>query len=95
MNLKRNFGGLEKSKKIIKDIFKKVYGYKYDESVENTYNFSVIDAIKKNITDLNSRYLILIYDGNDGRDIIKYILKSLKKNYFELVGSKYKIDIKS
>ena len=38
---------------------------------------------------------MLIYDGNDGSDIIKYILKSLKKNYFELVESKYKIDIKS
>ena len=39
MNLKINFGGLEKSTKIIKDIFKKVYGYKYDESIENTDNF--------------------------------------------------------
>ena len=37
---------------------------------------------------------MLIYDGNDGSDIIKYILKSLKKNYFELVVSKYKIYIK-
>ena len=94
MNLKINFGCLEKSTKIIKDIFKKVYVYKYDESIENTYNFSVIDAIKKNITELNIRYLILISDVNDGRDIIKYILKSLKKNYFELVVSKYKIYIK-
>ena len=38
---------------------------------------------------------MLISDGNDANDIIKYILNSKKKNYIELVGSKYKADIKS
>ena len=38
---------------------------------------------------------MIISDGNDGSDIIKYIINSIEKNYIELVGSKYKKDIKS
>ena len=36
---------------------------------------------------------MLISDGNAASDIIKYLLNSMKKNYIELVGSKYKKDI--
>ena len=91
--LNRNFGGLEDSSSRIIEIFKKEYGHKFDEEVE--VNFSVLDAIKKNILDSNSRYLMLISEGNDGSDIIKYLLTSLNKKYIELVGSKYKKDIQS
>ncbi len=38
---------------------------------------------------------MLISEGNDGSDIIKYLLNSVNKKYIELVGSKYKTDIKS
>ena len=91
--LNRNFGGLEGSSSKIIEIFKKEYGHKFDEEVEG--NFSVLDAIKKNVLDSNSRYLMLISEGNDGSDIIKYLLDSLGKKYILLVGSKYKKDIKS
>ena len=91
--LNRNFGGLEDSSARIIEIFKKEYGHKFDEEVD--MNFSVLDAIKKNIMDSNSRYLMLISEGNDGSDIIKYLLTSLGKKYIELVGSKYKKDIQS
>ena len=37
---------------------------------------------------------MLISDGNDASDIIKYILDTVKKGYIEMVGSKYKNDIK-
>ena len=93
LNLERNFGGLENSSDDIKNIFKKEYGYKYDENINNNYN--ILDSIKKNILEKNSRYLMLISDGNDASDIIKYLLNSLNKKYIELVGSKYKSDIKS
>ena len=93
--LERNFGGLEDSTNTIKDIFEVKFEYKYD----NTYNLknkkSIVDIIKRNILDPNGRYLMLISEGNDASDIIKYVLKSMKKNYIELVGSKYKNDIKS
>ena len=92
--LNRNFGGLEESSSHIKKIFKEEYGHKYDEAIPLEGNFSVLDAIKKNILDSNSRYLMLISEGNDGSDIVKYLLNSIGKKYIELVGSKYKADIK-
>ena len=89
-----NFGGLENSTIRIKEFFKKIYD-KFDENINIEGNFSILDAIKKNILDTNSRYLMLISDGNDGSDIVKYLLDSLDKKYIELVGSKYKNDMKS
>ena len=93
--LNRNFGGLENSSSKIKEIFKNEYGHKYDEEVDLEGSFSVLDAIKKNILDPNSRYLMLISEGNDGSDIVKYLLNSIGKKFIELVGSKYKKDLKS
>ena len=90
--LNRNFGGLEDSSSKIREIFKKVFGHKYDEEVER--NFSIFDAIKRNIFDPNSKYLMLISEGNDGSDIIKFLQDSLGKKYIELVRSKYKKNIK-
>ena len=74
LSLNRNFGGLENSNAKINKIFKDLYGLKYDESVEFNKGFSVLNAIKKNILDCNSRYLMLISEGNDASDIIKYVL---------------------
>ena len=93
LSLDRNFGGLEESSTKIKEIFKSEFGHKYVEDLN--YKFSVLDAIKKNILDPNSRYLMLISEDNDGSDIIKYLLDSMKRKYIELIGSKYKADIKS
>ena len=95
LSLYRNFGGLENSSAKINEIFKDLYGLKYDVNVDFNKGFSVLNAIKKNILDSNSRYLMLISEGNDSSDIIKYLLNSIKKNYIELVGSKYKSDTKS
>ena len=93
--LERNFGGLEDSTKIIMDIFKNKFEYKYDDSYNLKNKKTIVDIVKKNILDPNGRYLMLISEGNDASNIIKYVLKSMKKNYIELVGSKYKNDIKS
>ena len=38
---------------------------------------------------------MLISDGEDGSDIIRYLLNSMNRRYIELVGSKFKNDIKS
>ena len=95
LSLNRNFGGLENSNENIKKMFIKLYGHKFDNTVNFDQNYSILDAINKNILDSNSRYLMLISEGNDGSDIIKYLLNSLNKRFIELVGSKYKTDIKS
>ena len=95
ISLDRNFGGLENSSSKIKEIFKKEFGHKYEKDLNSSKHFSVLEAIKKNILDPNSRYLMLICEDSDGSDIIKYLLKSINKKYIELIGSKYKSDIKS
>ena len=93
LSLDRNFGGLEESSSKIKEFFEKEFGIRYDKDIN--YKFSVLEAIKKNILDPNSRYLMIISEDNDGSDIIKYLLNSLGRKYIELIGSKYKTDIKS
>ena len=93
--LERNFGGLEDSTQKIKEIFRNEFGYKFNQEYDIEKKTPILDIIKSNILDPNSRYLMLISDGNDGSDIIKYLLNSMKKNFIELVGSKYKNDLKS
>ena len=95
-SLNRNFGGLENSSTKINEIFKKEYAYKYGEqSFDIKFNFSVLDYIRKNIMFSNKRYLMLISEENDGIYMAKYIINSLFKKYIELVGSKFKLDLKS
>ena len=94
-SLNRNFGGLEETNTKILEIFKTQYKNKFDETVNINKSFSVLDAIEKNVIDPNSRYLMLISDGNNGSDIVKYLLKKLNKKFIELVGSKYSADTKS
>ena len=38
---------------------------------------------------------MLISEGSDARDIVKFVLNSGKKRFIELIGSKYKSDISS
>ena len=95
LSLERNFGGLEDSTKKVKEIFKDEFKHKFDESVKIDRKIDIFDIIKKNILDQNSRYLMLISDGNDAGEILKCLLSNINKRYIELVGSKYKLDIKS
>ncbi len=93
--LNRNFGGLEDSSSKIKKIFKDQY-HKFDENVDIDGKFSILEVIKtNNILNINNRYLMLISEGNDGSEIIKYCLNIIGKKYIELVGSKYNADLKS
>ena len=94
-SLNRNFGGLEETNTKILGFFKEQYKNKFDKKVNINESFSVLDAIQKNVSDPNSRYLMLISDGNNGSEIVKYLLNKLKKKYIELVGSKYIADMKS
>ena len=95
LSLEINFGGLEDSTDVIKKIFKDEFKHKFDENANIEDKIDILEIIKKNIMDENSRYLMLISEGNSASEILKYLLKKLKRNYIELVGSKYKADIKS
>ena len=93
--LNSNFGGLEENNTKILEFFRKQYKNKFDENIDINKSFSVLEAIEKNILDPNSRYLMLISDGNNGSEIVKFLLKKLNKKFIELVGSKYMADMKS
>ena len=91
MSLTRNFGGLETSLQDIKKIFKDKYAnYNEDES----YNYNILDCIKDNLNDYNSRFLMLVANST----IIKYlenVLESQNKNYIFLTGSQFQQDKKA
>ena len=79
--LNRNFGGLEKNNTKIQQIFKLLFYDNYDETVSIKEGTTVFQAIKENVSDPNSRYLMLISEGNDASDIAKYILGKLNKKF--------------
>ena len=93
--LDRNFSGLEESNTRIKKMFKDLYQPDYEVRVEFDKPYLVLDAIEKNMSDTNTRYLMLISEGSDARDIVKYILKTKKRQHIEIIGSKYRSDISS
>ena len=95
LSLEINFGGLEDSTKKIKEIFKDEFKHKFDENIRLEDEMNLLEIIKKNLMDENSRYLMLISEGNSASDILKYLLNKLKRKHIELIGSKYKADMKS
>ena len=95
ISLEINFGGLEDSIKKIKEIFKEEFKHKFDENVRIEDEMNLLEIIQKNIMDENSRYLMLISEGNSASDIVKYLLNKINRKHIELIGSKYRADIKS
>ena len=95
LSLEINFGGLEDSTKKIKEIFKDEFKHKFDENIRLEDEMNLLEINKKNLMDENSRYLMRISEGNSASDILKYLLNKLKRKHIELIGSKYKADMKS
>ena len=91
MSLTRNFGGLDTSLKDIKSKFAKIFtNYNEDES----YNYNILECIKDNLNDYNSRFLMLVANST----IIKYlenVLDSQGKDYIFLTGSQFQQDKKA
>ena len=98
--IERNFGGLKNSILNFKKLFTNNYN-NYDNYDNNDnkilldYNkINLIEHIKNNISETNSRYLILIAKENINENLIKFILKKKKKeNYFYLIGSNFENDV--
>ena len=88
-SIERNFGGLPNSINLIKTIFTE----KFSEFTENTV-YNVLQCVKENLVDYNSRFLLLISKSSISPYLVSYILDSIKKNYIFLIGSHLKNDIK-
>ena len=91
MSLTRNFGGLASSLENIKSKFKKLFtNYSEDEN----YSYNILECIKDNLNDYNSRFLMLVANST----IIKYlenVLTSQGKDYVFLTGSQFQSDKKA
>ena len=91
ISLTRNFGGLSDSLSIIKELFKLNYPNYNDEEI---FKYNIIECIKDNLYDYNSRYLMLVTNST----IMKYlehVLDSQNKSYIFLTGSKFLKDKKA
>ncbi|ORX81683.1 hypothetical protein BCR32DRAFT_244734 [Anaeromyces robustus] len=86
-SIERNFGGLEKSISIFKQIFKK-YVPNFNENV----TYDVINYIKNNIEDSKSRYLMIITKCSLSHYLITSLLKKWGKKYEFYHGSNFKKD---
>ena len=98
-SLKRNFEGLrepfnsfEKVKKIFDEFYK-------DQKTQNLniikdkISFNILDCLKDNIKDNNSRYLLIIIESSMSLHLLSYIMQKLKKNYIFYSGSQLTEDV--
>ena len=96
--LERNFGGLEfveekkTSLEIIKTKFKQIY-----EEVPIAKEYDVLQQIKENINDPESRYLLLISKSSVSYYLLMSILddESVNRNSSFYIGSRFKQDLNS
>ena len=103
-NIEKNFGGLENSSLELKSNFIELFYNMRNFQIYNEYK--LLDYLKENLYDINSRYLLLISDFSISEVIIKYMIKEInnkiikednirKKEVKILYGSKFKEDEKN
>jgi hypothetical protein len=94
-SIERNFGGLELDNKTTSlEMIKAIYKQKYEE-VPVTREYDVLQKIRENINDNESRYLLLISKSSTSYYLLMQILneESKKRNYSFHIGSRFKQDI--
>ena len=92
-SIERNFSGIQfdenkTSLEIVKDIFKNIY-----PEVNVTREYNVLQRIKDNINDLNSRYLLVISKSSISNFLLSSILSEENKEFSFYIGSKFKSDL--
>ena len=94
-SIERNFGGIQfddnekkTSLEIVKDIFKTKY-----PPVNVTKEYNVLQRVKENINDLNSRYLLVISKSSISTFLLSSILLEENKEHSFYIGSKFKSDL--
>jgi hypothetical protein len=94
-SIERNFGGLQfkdmdkkTSLEVVKEIFKKQY-----PNIEVKKEYNIMQRIKENINDLNSRYLLLISKSSLSTALLSTILSEEQREYNFYIGSKFEADL--
>ncbi len=96
-SIERNFGGLQ-----FNDInsttsigkFKNIFS-KTNVNVKTGNKYDVLERIKNNINDFESRYLLIISKSSVSMSLLESILSDSKKEYSYYIGSQFKNDLKS
>ena len=92
-SIERNFSGIQleqnkSSQEIFKEILKKFYS---SCTIEKRYD--VINRIKENINDLDSRYILVILKSSTSNFLLSSILSDNKKEYNIFIGSYFEQDL--
>ena len=96
-SIERNFAGIqfdEGDKKTSLEIFKNIFKERYP-NIQVSREYNVVQRIKENINDLNSRYLLIISKSSISSFLLSSIISEEKKEYSFCVGSKFKQDLNS
>jgi len=89
-SIERNFGGLENSVKIFKEVFLK---HDSDFKADIKKEYDVIECVKSNIMHFKSRYLLLITNSPIDQFLVSLILNQLGKKQTLYYGSRFEDDI--
>jgi len=87
ISIERNFGGLDNSVMIFKEVFKK-----YNPNNIDIKEYNVMKCVEDNIMNNKNRYLLLVTKSSINQFIITMILEHLHKNYVFYYGSNFEED---
>ena len=97
ISIERNFGGLmfndidkTTSIQVIKKIFNET-----NKASQDRKKYDVLDRIKENINDIESRYLLVISKSSVSSYLVSSVLKDLNKDFNYYIGSQFQNDLQS
>ena len=80
-NIERNFGGLENSINEFKSYFNELYNQ--EKKLENLKEYELLECIKENLYDKDSRYLLMISDSSISKDILNCMINEINNKIIE------------
>ena len=95
-SIERNFSGIQfenNNPKASQEFFKKLFKQIYPDCIE--INSNILDRIRDNINDLDSRYLLIISKSSISTYLLSLLLNQEKKEINLYIGSKFSEDLNS
>lgn len=74
-NIERNFGGLENSINEFKSYFNVLFNQ--EKKLDNLKEYELLESIKNNLYDKDSRYLLMISDSSISKDILNSMINEI------------------